>query len=801
MDTILLKQRLRSIFKSKTKTILGLLGLTIAITVFIIISQIVLFETSYDRYHNNYENIYRVQNNRIYQNLDDESAGCPPATGPVLKDEISEIIESARIKPLMPNSILEIPKENRKKHFYHNNLYYADNSIFEIFSINFISGNPENALIEINSAVVTKGFGLKYFGKADVLGEQFTCNSSEGKISYTISAVIENIPQNSYLDFDCLLSYQSLISLNSDAAYEWGWNAFNTFIKLKPGSNLTLVNKKLKDIVSKYNLSDKNMTRVFALQSLQSLHLHSNLRHEIGKRGNAFMIYILISIAIFILVIAWINYINISTAKSKKQFLEINVKKILGCSKKELFYSQLFETFVLNFIALIFSIVFIKVSSPLLNNFYNIELHPLSFIQWNILIGFTFFVSILSGIYPALSININRPLFANKFVKIDNKASFSRNGLVLIQFVISIVFIISTILVVKQLKYMGNKQDDLAIENIITIKTLSNSDNLQNSQTVFIDEVKKMPGIEKVCISTTIPGGNYSNVIGAIRPITKEAVDGIKCSFIDANEAFFDLYKIDLLAGQNFRNNYLNSDRIIINSLAAKMLGYENPTEAINQKVVLGEMDGSMRTIIGVVADYHQKSLQVPIEPTIFNYRKFGDFISVKYHSELSTTIVGNLKVIWDKILPDQPFEYNFNDEFYSTQYSNDKLFGKLVSTFSVLIIFISCIGLYSLSRFSINTKIKEIGIRKVNGAKVAELIILLTSGFIKWIVIALFIACPIGWYIMNKWLANFAYRTEFNWWIFFLAGFITLIIAITTILLQTWKAANRNPVEALRYE
>ena len=474
MDSILLKQRFKGIFKSKTQSVLGLIGLTIAITVFIIISQIVLFETSFDKYHDNYENIYRVQNNRIYPNLMDESAGCPPATGPVLKDEISEIVESARIKPLMPNSILEIQQENRRKYFYHSNLYYADNSIFKIFSINFISGNPENALATVNSAVVTKGFGLKYFGKENVLGEQFACSSSEGKRIYTISAVIENIPQNSYLDFDCLLSYKSLISLNNNA--DWGWNSFNTFVKLKPNSNLEVIDKKLGKVVTKYNLSIEGMTRVFALQPITSIHLHSNLRHEIGRRGNAFMIYILISIAIFILIIAWINYVNVSTAKSKKQFLEIDVKKVLGCSKNELFYGQLFETIVLNIISLILSMFFIKASMPLLNNIYNIELPPLSFANWSIIIGFTFFVLIISGILPALSMNKNRPLFKGNIVAI-NKSLFSRNGLVVVQFTVSIVFIIATMLAVKQLIYLENKQDDLAIDNVITIKSLINSES------------------------------------------------------------------------------------------------------------------------------------------------------------------------------------------------------------------------------------------------------------------------------------------------------------------------------------
>jgi putative ABC transport system permease protein len=634
------------------------------------------------------------------------------------------------------------------------------------------------------------------------LGEQFTCKTSEGGFHYKITAVIEDVPKNSYLDFDCLLSYHSLVRIASSAANEWGWNSFNTFVKLRANSNLDVVNKKLKDVVTKYKLSEDNYTRVFTLQPIHSIHLHSNIRHEIGRRGNAFMIYILMILAIFILLIAWINYVNVSTAKSKKQILELHVQRVLGCSGKQLFYGQLLETFLLNFMALVVSMVVIQIITPLLNMVYHIELHSISFKYWSMVIGFTFFIALLSGIYPALLMTVNNGMLANRFISSGRRTSFSRNSLVVIQFVISIVFIITTLLVVKQLKYIRDEQDSLAIDHVVTIKTVTNNSNLENPQDVFVDEAKKMPGVEKISVSTTIPGGDFTNAIGAVRPVAKKAEDGIKCFFIDSNETFFDLYHIDILAGANFKKeNAGNKDDIIINETAAVMMGYEHPADAINQTLVLGEADGRTKTIKGVVKDYHQKSVQDPIEPTIYTYQKYGNFISVKYHNELNNTIVERLKVLWNKAFPDQPFEYQFNDEYYFAQYTNDVLFGKLISTFSLVIIFIACIGLYSLSRFSINARIKEIGIRKVNGATVSELIIMLTSGFLRWVVIALLIACPIGWYIANKWLNNFAYHTKISWWIFLVAGVVAIIIAVTTLLTQTWKAANRNPVEALRYE
>jgi putative ABC transport system permease protein len=800
MGLTLLRYKLKSIFKFRFQMVANLIGLTVALIVFITISHIAVFELSFDKYHNDYKNIYRLQNNRIYQNLNDESAGCPPGTGPAVKEEISEILESARIKPLA-SSILEFNKGDQKTQYYHDNLFYADNSVFKVFTFNFVSGNPEEALKEINTAVVTKTFGRKYFGTENVLGQTFKCSGNDGIAEYTISGVIDDIPANSYLNFDCLLSYETLISQNNDAAFGWGWNAFNTFVKLKPDSDIGSVNTKLEGIVSRYKLSDsEGMKRIFKLQPLESIHLHSRLRHEIGQLGNVFTIYVLTSIAIFILLIAWINYINISTAKSRKQITEISVRKVIGLTKGQIYFEHVFEALLIDGTSFLVSVIIIKVMSPLYKNLWNIELHPIHFSNWVAITCFSFLVSIISGLYTAYAVFGRKLTMQTMYDKINSKHLF-RNGLVVFQFTVSIIFIIGAAFILKQKNYMELQQKRMAIDHVVVLKSLPNNKVL-SAQEPFINEIKNYPGIKSVSISNNIPGGKFSNVIGLVHPISVKAEDGIKCYFLDIDENYFDLYHIELISGNNFTsNNYGKREFVLINAKAAKMFGYASPSEAINQKLVLGEMDNQTRTIIGVTEDYHQKSLQEPIEPCIFNYIKSGDYISVKYDPQLSTTIIGLLKEPWGKMFPDQPFDYVFNDQFYSEQYESNKVFGRLVCTFALLIVLIACIGLYSLARFEINKRVKEIGVRKVNGATISEVMALLNKDFVKWVIISFIIATPVAWYAINKWLENFAYKTNLSWWIFALSGTLALGIALFTVSWQSWRAATRNPVEALRYE
>jgi putative ABC transport system permease protein len=801
MIKILFKYKLRRFFKPEQKNLINLVGLTIALTVFIVIFHVSSFELSFDRFHKDYTHIYRVQNTRIYKNLVDESAGCPPATGPALQREINDITDFARVKPLS-NSVITIMEGNEPTNYSHNNLFYADNSFFDLFSSDFTAGNKEEALSQIRTAVVTKSFGLKYFGTENVLGRHFSCNSSFGFDEFTIIGVIEDWPENSYLDFDCLLSYPTLEKSNSDATNGWGWNSFNTFVKLNPAADLQSVNQQLKRVVDKYNLSNDEMTREFTLQPIESIHLKSNLRHEIGRRSNLSSIFTLGTIAVFILLIAWINYLNIAASQTKKQLLSIHIKKVLGGTKALQIFDAVFDAVLLNTLAIAGAFLLLKIFTPVLGEFYAVKLHALSIGKWLIIIAVGYTIAIVSGIISASTLSP-----ANKLVKSGKGSTYSksfslRNVFVVFQFVVSIVFIITTILIIKQINFLQAKQNELALEYIITIKSLTNEDAFLQSQKAFAEEMGQLPGIVDLSVSSSVPGGNYSNVIGGIRPVGAAPEKGIKCSFIDVNENYFSIYQIPLLAGRNFYEKGINPPQsVIINRKAAEMLGFDNPSGSIHQELILGEADNDKRVIVGVVEDFNHHSLEEPVQPTMYHFVEYGDYISVKYSSSLEDKIISLCADTWKKNCPSQPFDFSFNDQYYASQYSKFHIFSRLVSTFSLLIILISSIGLYALAKFTIGNRIKEIGIRKVNGARITEILSMLNKDFVKWVVFAFIIATPVAWYAMNKWLENFAYKTTLSWWIFALAGALALGIALLTVSWQSWKAATRNPVESLRYE
>ncbi len=801
MIKTLFKYKVRKFFKPEQKNLINLVGISLALTVFIIIFHVASFELSFDKFYPDYKNIYRVQNTRIYKNLVDESAGCPPATGPTLQREISDIIDFTRVKPLS-NSVITILKGSENSTYSHNNLFYADNSFFDLFSSDFVAGKREGVLSRTRTAVVTQSFGLKYFGTENVLGEHFTCNSSEGVDEFTITGVIENRPENSYLNFDCLLSYPTLENHNSDAINGWGWNSFNTFVKLNPKTDLKTVNQQLKGVVKKYNLSNDDMTREFTLQPIENMHLKSNLRHEIGQRSNLSSIYTLSLIAIFILLIAWVNYINIAASQTKKQLLSIQVKRVLGGTKGQQVFDSVLDVTLLNTVAILTAYVFFKILTPVFGHLYNFTIYDLSTNKWLIIVGISYSSAIISGIISALTVSGTKELVKTRKENIYHKSFSLRNAFVVFQFVVSIVFIITTTLIIKQINFLDEKQNEMDLGNIITIKSLTNDDSFMQSQKAFINEINQIPEIINVSTSSSVPGANYSNVIGGIRPVSADPDKGIKCSFIDVNENYFDIYKIQILAGRNFYAQGINpSQSVLINRKAAEMLGFDNPSGCIQKELILGEMNNEKRMIVGVVEDFNHHSLEEPLQPTMYHYVEYGDYISVKYSSSLEDKIISVCADTWKKNCPSQPFDFSFNDQYYASQYSKYRVFSRLVSTFSLLIILISSIGLYALAKFTIGNKTKEIGIRKVNGARTTEILSMLNIDFVKSVITAFVIATPAAYYAMNKWLENFAYKTNLSWWIFALAGLLALGIALLTVSWQSWKAATRNPVEALRYE
>lgn len=803
----------RNLNRCKAFSLINLAGLAIGIAAFLVIMHYVEFELSYDRFHENADRIYRIRNDRIYKDISDNSAGCPPGLGPALKQEFPEIAEVARIYNIswMNNIVSYAPDFNRDNSsnsrsqrevivFSEENVFYADNTFLRIFSFPLISGQSTTALSEPNTAVITETLATKYFGDRDPLNATLEIKNNYGSQAYKITGVLKDIPANSHVKFTILLSL-STPTRAGNINDIWGWNAFNTYILLDPNTLAADLESKFMSIVEKYNLSSEDFKRVLSLQRLLDIHLHSNLRLEPETNGNALTVYFLSIIAVFILLIAWINYINLATARSVLRAREIGVRKVLGSHRSELIRQFVLETFLLNLISLCIAVVLAEVLMPYFIQITGKSL-PLTFSYriWSVLCISVISGSILSGIYPAFVISSFRPISVLKgsFSR-QAKGLLLRKGLVIFQFVISLVLIISTIVVYDQLSFMRNKDLGLTIDKILILKTPTGEK--YPAMQKFKGELLRFPFIIKVAASSTIPGKEYSNASSGIRPQNSAPENGKRCFFVNVDEEYFDLFKIELLAGNSFTANSKYNKAVILNEEAVKILGFGKPEDAVNQKIVLGGMEDQAIEVVGVVKDYHHKSLNNPIEPVIFNPLDNVRYFSIKYGAANPDQLIALVSEKWNEIFPNQPFEYYFIDDIFDAQYNSDRRFGNIFMLFTFLTIFISCLGLFGLLSFSFAQRTKEVGIRKVLGASIESVVSLLAGELLHLMAVANLIAWPLAYYAMIQWLQNFAYSTDLTIFPFVLGGLIALGIALTTVLYQTIKTARANPVEALRHE
>ncbi|MFC2121514.1 ABC transporter permease [Bacteroidota bacterium] len=720
----------------------------------------------------------------------------------------------------MNNIITYDPNYNRDKKsdtsspeailtFSEDKIFYAEESFLKIFSFPLISGSAEGTLSEPNTAVITESTARKYFGDQNPLDKILTITNDQGIFSYKITGVLKDVPDNSHIKFNFLLSFKTLMNIairdkGKEIGLIWGWNAFNTYVQLDPKANKNNLESKFPIIVNKYNLSgDWCKKRVFLLQALKDIHLKSNLRYEPEINGNLRVVNFLSIIAIFILLVAWINYINLTTAKSVLRAKEIGVRKVLGSRRIELIKQYLFETFLFNLIALLVAITIVEILMPNFIQFTGKSLTlSLSNKIWywlglSILSG-----SILSGIYPAFVLSSFNPISVIKgsFIKYS-KGIILRKSLVTFQFVISIILIISTITVYNQLSFIRNQDLGMNIDQTLIIKSPSRQNDFAINMQKFKDELLKYTSIKNVTFSSTIPSKEYSNAASGIRPFQSNPDDGKRCFFIDIDKEFFNFYKIELVAGENFKITSRYNESVILNEQAVKILGFGNPENAVNKKMILGGLNNQIVEVIGVVKDYHHKSLNNPIEAVIFNPPSNVKYFSIKYNSTDIDQIITLSKNIWDEIFPKQPFDYYFLNDVFNAQYKSDEQFGKTFSLFTCLTILISCLGFFGLISFAISKRTKEIAIRKVLGASVKYILSMLIKEMFILFLLANLIAWPVAYYAMNKWLENFAYRISIEWWVFLVAGFTTLLIALLTISWQALKAATANPVESLKYE
>jgi putative ABC transport system permease protein len=800
-----LKSAFRNLLRNKTFSVINILGLSVGIAAFFLIIQYVTYEQSYDSFNKNADRIYRIRDDRIYSDKHDKSAGCPPALGPTLQKEFPEILESARVY----GAKITVLDAERKISENLERAYYAEPSFLKIFSFPMLKGTAEAALEEPYSLILSKSIQQRYFDDENPVNEVVTVVDDNGNhLKCKVTGVFKDVPHNSHIKFDVLISYKTLIAQNSQAAYYWGWNAFNTYVLLAPNTDVKALQAKFPAMVEKYKDYGESYRREYLLQPLKDIHLHSHLRFEPEVNGDARSVQFLSIIAAFVLILAWVNYANLSTSRSLTRAREVGVRKVLGSDRLQLITQFMTESVLLNITAVAVAVVLDEMALPY---FKEMTGNPLSFSllrdNWVLLISAFALGVFFSGIYPALILSSFSPLTAlnAKYGRISKRIDL-RKALVISQFAVSIALIAATLVVYRQLSFMRNQDLGANIDQVLILKAPRIQGNFVSSCNTLKDALLTLPSIKNVAASATIPGRDYSNYASDIRSQRSEPGEGTQGVFIDVDENYFGLYQIPFIAGKNFSRESRLYREVILSEEAAKTYGFQNPEDAIDKKLVLGGLGRRVVRIIGVTRDYHQRSLKSALQPVIFDPIYASDANLVRYFSiKLAGQNIGQtmnqIKGKWDELYADQPFEYSFLDDLFDSQYKSDQQFGEVFSFFAALAILISCIGLFGLASYANVQRTREIGIRKAIGASIREITFMLVKDSIRWVVLANVIAWPVVYVVMNRWLEGFAYRVDVGWWVFVLSGMAALLIAVLSVAWLAIRAANANPVEALRYE
>jgi len=809
-----LKTAYRNLLKNKVFSLINILGLAIGMVACLLILQYVSFELSYDDFRR--PDIYRlVQHNYMNGELVGQRAQTTPALAPALGSDIPEVVRSARLVhtgPLMSDPVMQVDIRS----FHEENIYYADSSFLSMFSYQMISGDADEALAQPGSIVISESMANKYFPNQNAIDQLLTFHRGDlGSTLLKVTGIYADIPKNSHLHTDFLISFNSLPK-NWNLDENWGWGNFYNYVEVVPDTNPDLIRDKIATVIESYQgekLAEwrkAGYVRTTDIQPIQNIHLDSDLEAEIETNGSRRTVEFLTLIAFFILLIAWINYLNLTTAKSVERAKEIGIRKVIGSSRKQLIGQILSESLVVTLLATTLAFTLSQLLMPTFRTFtqgsfttsFNIELSVGILVLF--LIG-----SFLAGLYPALVLSAYRPLSVLKGSTNSSKEGVVlRKGLVVFQFAASIALIAGTVIVQHQLDFMRKQDLGLNMDQTLVVKGPGLKDSTyQQKLTYFRNEASKLPQLKEIARSSNVPGQEVSWGREFYRPTHPENPIGINIVAVD--EEFFDLYEANFRAGRNFSRK-IPSDRgaVIFNETAIQLLGFETAEEAILQPVVWNEADDDKltKTIVGIVEDFNQESLHQRVGPMVFVLKRYlnapwaGEYYSLKISNDYSTALT-NIRLKWAMAFPNSPFDYFFLDDYFDHQYQADRQFGKIFSLFAGLAIFIACLGLFGLSSYMTLQRTREIGIRKVLGASTQSIVTLLSHDFVLLVAIASILILPIVYFLAQDWLENYAYRTEIQWWLLGLPVAFVWLLALITVSIQIIKTTLANPVDSLRYE
>jgi len=777
----------RNTMKYRGHSFINIIGLSVGMAACMLLFLWVQDELSYDRYHKNAERIYRV----IYQweknGQVNRFAVTPAPLGPALVDEFPEIQKAVRFGT---NKFIV----RYKKKIFQENIFWTDPEIFDVFTFRLYKGDPQVALKEPYSILISEEISNKYFGEENPIGKIINLSK---KGDYRITGVFKNIPSNSHFRFDFLGPFSDYEGKDFD---QWGISNYYTYILVSSDFKPGKFREKLHQFIEKYKGKSASFYKTtFMLQPLTRIHLHSDLRGEIQPNGDIGNIYIFTIIAFFILVIACLNYINLSTARNINRAKEVGIRKALGATLPQLLNQFLMESFLLAFIIIPFAVILTELFLPIFNSLSNKHLVIHYFNNFFFLGGLAviiLFVGFVPGILPAFFISILHPVNALKGeFKTGSKVPLLKKSLVISQFSLSIIFIISAVFISNQLNYMRNRNLGIDNKNIVNIPIYS-KEALKKYE-MLKDEFLKHPSVKAVCASSFFLGKNNNNINYWREGASPDQQRMINC--INVDHDFIKTFSINCVKGRNFSKQFPSDldNSYIVNESAIKEWGWQSP---IGKQLSIGNRKRG--TVIGVVEDFHFKSLHQEIEPMVLYINPdWFSYFSVKIAPQNISETLNFLKTKWQEIFPEQSFQYSFMDNEIQDLYSFEAKLAKIFIIVTLLSIFISCLGLFGLAAFTIEQRIKEISIRKVLGSSVLGIWLLLSKEFSKWVLMANIIAWPIAWFAINQWLQNFAYRIGFGIWIFLLAGLIALVVSMLTISVKSVRAAMANPVKGLRFE
>lgn len=786
----------RNLVRTKAFSAINILGLLISLTAFILMSLYIENELNYDRFNSKADNIYRVVDDKQTNALMQHGAGSAGPMAPALLNDFPQIKQAARI--IDAESLVKY----KDKLFEERKLYFADAAIFRIFDLPMVSGEAKTALTAPMSVILTQTTATRYFGKGNAVGETLLFDGKNMKVT----GVIKDVPANSHLSFDILISMSTAQTKGS--GYDWlftNWysNNFYTYILLPEGYAPDKLVGQFDSFADRNKANTAETKHHYNLEKLTDIYLHSDRENQAGKTGSLKSLYVFSAIAVFILLIACINFINLSTARAAERAKEVAIKKVNGVSRGQLVAQFFIESFLMAGIALVLGVFAAFLMLPAFNIFAGkqINFDPLTPIHIACLSIILLVVGVLSGTYPAFVLSGFNPVEA---LKGNIQSSFwsiaIRKWLVIFQFAVSIILIISSIVVYNQLQFM--QKHDLGFNPSQTLVLNFEGDNsVQRRSQLIRDELLRIKGVKNVTASSSVPGN--MNPGGWSMEFAKRTGDTVHAELpiylTDFN--FLSQYHISIVAGRALSAQFAQDtvESMILNESAVRKLGFKNAEEALGIKVGMYPNDAK---IVGIYKDFHFQSLQKPIEPLAIRYMpdKFRAF-SVEITSANIRQTVNEITKLWHKMVPQRPLEYSFLNDSFNRQYESEVKFGQVFGIFTTLAISIACFGLFGLSLFSVKQRRKEIGIRKVIGATVAQITTLLSMDFIKLILTATVIASPIALYLMGKWIQSFAYRIEISWWIFVTGGLIATVVAISTVGYQAIKAATANPVKSLRTE